>query len=102
MQADGYWALVGVPIAAALTWGTAAGVSFHAAHRRDTEPVSVQPLYKCDHACAMGLASDFQRQATRDRSEHLDLVYALGGAIDRGDCDGVAEMAAALFLPPAP
>jgi len=90
------WVLVAAPIAAVLTTATVAGVSVHA-HRLDAEPVPAEPLNGCDHACAMGLARDFEQQARRDRSEHLDLVYALGGAIDRGDCDGVAEMSAALL-----
>jgi hypothetical protein len=60
-------------------------------------PVPAEPLNRCDHVCAMELARDFEKQARRDRSEHLDLVYGLGGAVDRDDCDGVAEMGAALL-----
>jgi hypothetical protein len=90
------WVLVAAPIAAALTAATAAGVSVHAG-RQHAEPVPAEPLNRCDHACAMGLARDFEQQARRDRSEHRDLVYALGGAIDRDDCDSVAEMGAALL-----
>ena len=96
MHFDWAWVLVAAPIAAVLTAATAGGVSAHA--RRDhAEPVPAEPINGCDHACAMGLARDFEQQATRDRSEHLDLVFALGGAIDRGDCDGVAEMSGALL-----
>jgi hypothetical protein len=89
------WALVAAPIAAVLTAATAAGVSVHA--RCHAEPVPAEPLNRCDHACATGLARDFEWRASRDRSEHRGLVYALGEAIDRGDCDSVAEMSAALL-----
>jgi hypothetical protein len=87
---------VAAPIAAVLTAATAAGVSVQARSHR-AEPVPAEPLNRCDHACAMGLARDLEQQARHDRSEHRDLLYALGGAIDRGDCDSVAEMSAALL-----